>query len=73
MDQDPARLPGLDEPARSPTPVLCRLCHRPLTSREARRRGLGEDCRRKLRERLAPAPRRFEVEQDGLFGDGRPS
>jgi hypothetical protein len=46
--------------------VRCRECHRPLVGREARLRGLGDDCRARLGERTAPGPGRFDVEQDEL-------
>lgn len=68
-----APLPGLDddeELAAGRRVVRCGMCGRPLTSREARMYGLGEGCRHKLG--VDPAvrrPGRFEVEQDGLFGE----
>lgn len=48
--------------------ITCRLCGRPLTGRDARRRGIGEGCRAKLHERTAPRPPVHEVEQDALPG-----
>lgn len=66
---DPLPLPGAatEVPGEGRRRVLCRLCGRPLTGREARLWALGEDCRRKLAERTAPRPGAFDVEQDGLF------
>ncbi|MBU7600854.1 hypothetical protein JGS22_025340 [Streptomyces sp. P38-E01] len=49
-------------------PVPCRMCGQPLRDPMSRRWGLGRDCRRKLRMRLAPAPEQHEVEQDALPG-----
>ncbi len=72
MDGDvpgPAPLPGLDEdapPGRGT--VHCRVCGRPLRGREARRLGVGEDCRAKLGERTAPRPPARPVDQDALPG-----
>lgn len=69
---DPAPLPGLAagaELAAGRAMVLCGMCGRPLTSREARLRGLGEGCAHKLG--AGPPvrrPGRFEVEQDALPG-----
>lgn len=66
-----APLPGLathDELAAGRRIVRCGMCGRRLTSREARMYGLGEGCRHKLSgDPTVRAPRRFEVEQDGLF------
>lgn len=67
-----APLPGLatdDEAlAAGRRVVRCGMCHRPLESREARLRGLGEGCARKLgADPVVRRPGRFEVEQDGLF------
>lgn len=49
-------------------PVPCRLCGQPLTSSASRRWGIGEDCRRKLRLREAPAPPENPADQDALPG-----
>jgi hypothetical protein len=59
---------GPPEPDGGPAPVTCRLCGRPLTGRAARRWGLGEECRAKLRERSAPRPPAREVDQETLPG-----
>ena len=56
------------EAAPGPPRITCRLCGRPLTGQEARRRGIGEGCRAKLRERTAPRPPAHEVEQEPLPG-----
>ncbi len=48
--------------------VTCRLCGRPLTGRDARRRGIGDGCRAKLHERVAPRPPARDIEQDTLPG-----
>jgi len=66
-----ALLPGLatdEEMAAGRRVVRCGLCGHPLHDPASRAWGMGEDCRRKLGERTAPAVRRFEVEQEGLFG-----
>lgn len=71
MLPDPAPLPGLatDEPTAGRAVVLCGMCGRPLTSREARLRGLGEGCAHKLgADPVVRRPGRFEVEQDELPG-----
>lgn len=71
MTPNPSPLPGLAttaELAAGRRVVRCGMCGRPLTGREARLRGLGEDCRHKLGERTAPGPGRFDVEQDTLPG-----
>ncbi|MEU1663607.1 DUF6011 domain-containing protein [Streptomyces sparsogenes] len=65
---DPAPLPGLDQPAAGRPRVTCRMCGRPLRGREARMWGLGEDCRDKLAVRTAPRPAASEVEQETLPG-----
>jgi len=72
MHPDPAPLPGLatdEELAAGRRVVRCRVCGHPLTGRTARTLGLGEDCAAKLGMRTAPGAGRFEVEQDGLFGE----
>jgi hypothetical protein len=72
MRPDPAPLPGLatvEELAAGRSVVLCALCRHPLTGREARLRGLGDDCAAKLGMRAVRGPGRFVVEQDGLFGE----
>ncbi|GAA1913067.1 hypothetical protein GCM10009716_23430 [Streptomyces sodiiphilus] len=62
-------LPGLEqEPGARGRRVVCRLCGRPLTDREARTWGLGAGCREKLALRTAPRPATPEVEQDALPG-----
>jgi Family of unknown function (DUF6011) len=62
-------LPADEGPApREESRITCRLCGRPLTGRDARRRGIGEGCRAKLHERTAPRPPAREVEQDALPG-----
>lgn len=48
--------------------VRCRVCGRPLRGRQARRLGVGEDCRAKLGERTAPRPPARPVDQDTLPG-----
>ncbi|MCK1798016.1 DUF6011 domain-containing protein [Streptomyces sp. XM4193] len=64
----PDELP-VDAPRAARTaPVPCRMCGQPLRDAMSRRWGLGRDCRRKLRMRLAPAPEQHEVEQDALPG-----
>lgn len=73
MTPDRAPLPGLatdDEVlAAGRRVVRCGMCHRPLESREARLRGLGEGCAHKLgADVVVRRPGRFEVEQDGLPG-----
>jgi hypothetical protein len=68
---DDAPLPGLatdEELAAGRSLVRCGMCGHPLTGREARLRGLGEDCAAKLGWRGVRGPGRFEMEQDGLFG-----
>lgn len=69
---DPAPLPGLateGELAATRAVVRCGMCHRPLTSREARLYGAGEGCRRKLGgDPTVRRPGRFDVEQDELPG-----
>jgi hypothetical protein len=73
MPAEPAPLPGLatdEELAAGRRVVRCGMCHRPLESREARLRGLGEGCAHKLgADPVVRRPGRFEVEQDGLFGE----
>jgi len=66
-----APLPGLDNDPAAGRPVIrCGMCGRPLESREARMRGVGDGCRDKLHpDRAVRRPGRFEVEQDGLFGE----
>lgn len=68
-----APLPGLAtdaELAAGRRVIRCGMCGRPLESRQARLRGVGEGCRHKLgADRAVRAPVRFEVEQDGLFGE----
>lgn len=61
-------LPAPEDPEPERSRVTCRLCGRPLTGRAARRWGLGEECRAKLRERAAPRPPAREVEQETLPG-----
>jgi hypothetical protein len=69
MTDRPAPLPGLDEElAAGRRVVRCRVCGRPLVGR-ARFRGLGDGCAAKFGMRTAPGVGRFEVEQDGLFGE----
>lgn len=55
-----------DEPEQH----CCRLCHRPVSSQEARRTGIGGGCRRKGRHRRGPVAarraERFVVDQDPL-------
>ncbi|MFI0900586.1 DUF6011 domain-containing protein [Streptomyces sp. NPDC020983] len=68
---DPAPLSGLtaDEEPAGRAVVRCGMCGRPLTSREARRYGAGEGCRRKLGgDPAVRRPGRFEVEQETLPG-----
>lgn len=71
MTPDPAPLPGLAsdaELAAGRRVIRCGMCGRPLESREARMRGVGEVCRDKLHpDRAVRRPGRFDVEQDGLF------
>ncbi|WP_016908080.1 DUF6011 domain-containing protein [Streptomyces xiaopingdaonensis] len=68
MDDLPT-LPGTapDEPE----PLRCRMCGHPLRDRVSRRWGLGPECRRRLRMRLAPVPGPFEPAQDPLPGLAR--
>jgi hypothetical protein len=64
-----APLSGLDDPesAAGRRVVRCGMCGRPLQSREARLRGLGEGCRHKLDgDPVVRRPGRFDVEQDEL-------
>ncbi|MET9222381.1 DUF6011 domain-containing protein [Streptomyces sp. NPDC003300] len=64
---NPSPLPGLpEEPAAGPRVVRCGLCAHPLTDAASRRRGMGDDCRRKLGERPVRGPGRFQIEQDTL-------
>ncbi|MEU1787074.1 DUF6011 domain-containing protein [Streptomyces sparsogenes] len=65
---DPAPLPGFDEPAAGRSRITCRMCGRPLRGSKARMWGLGEDCRGKLEMRSAPRPPEHEVEQETLPG-----
>ncbi len=48
--------------------MTCRMCGRPLRDRQARLWGLGVECREKLALRTAPAPGRWDVEQEALPG-----
>jgi hypothetical protein len=68
-----APLPGLatDAPLAAGRRVIrCGICGRPLESREARLRGLGDGCRHKVHgDPIVRRPARFDVEQDGLFGE----
>lgn len=69
---DAPLLPGLatdEELAAGRRVVRCGMCGRPLESRGARLRGLGEGCAHKLgADPVVRRPGRFEVEQDGLPG-----
>lgn len=71
---DAPLLPGLatDEElqAAGRRVVLCGMCGRPLKATRARLVGLGEGCAHKLgADGTVRRPGRFEVEQDGLFGE----
>lgn len=67
-----ALLPGLAtdaELAAGRRVIRCGMCGRPLESREARLRGVGEGCRDKLHpDAVVRRPGRFEIEQDGIPG-----
>ncbi|MFP8907341.1 DUF6011 domain-containing protein [Streptomyces atacamensis] len=66
---EPVPLPGSPEPSGGGRPrVTCRMCGRPLRDRQARLWGLGVECRERLALRAAPAPGRWEVEQEALPG-----
>ncbi|WP_410538834.1 DUF6011 domain-containing protein [Streptomyces sp. KL2] len=66
---EPVPLPGSPEPPGEDRPrVTCRMCGRPLRDRQARLWGLGVECREKLALRTAPAPGRWDVEQEALPG-----
>lgn len=71
MSTTPPPLPGLAtdaELAAGRRVVRCGMCGRPLESRAARMRGLGEGCRHKLDgDPAVRRPGRFEVEQETLF------
>ena len=70
MTDRSAPLPGLDEELVAGRRVVrCRVCGRPLEGRGARMLGVGGDCAAKFGMRTAPGVGRFEVEQDGLFGE----
>lgn len=63
-----APLPGTQVAGRRV--IRCALCGRALVDPEARRWALGRECRHKLHPDAAVRrPGRFEVEQDGLFGE----
>jgi len=64
-------LPGLatEGLAADRAVVTCRECERPLTGRVARLRGWGDECAHKLGMRDVRGVGRFEVEQEGLFGE----
>jgi hypothetical protein len=72
MSPDPSPLPGLAtdaELAAGRRVVKCRDCGRPLVGREARSWGRGRRCRGKhVLSGTAPAPGRFEMEQETLPG-----
>ncbi len=63
-------LPGLDDNPAAGVPVVrCRMCHRPLTTPEARLYRLGPECAHKLGgDPVVRRPARFEIEQDQLPG-----
>jgi hypothetical protein len=63
-----APLPRLDpeEPEQGRPRVTCGMCGRPLTG-AARARGV-DDCRRRLQQRTALRPSRFDVDQDTIPG-----
>jgi hypothetical protein len=64
-----APLPGTKAETAGRRVVRCALCGRPLVAAEARRWGLGPECRHKLNP--APTvrrPGRFDVEQEALPG-----
>ncbi|MFJ2630885.1 DUF6011 domain-containing protein [Streptomyces sp. NPDC087422] len=67
MTPAPAPLPGLPETVAAGLRVVrCGLCGHPLKDAVSRRRGMGDDCRRKLGERTVRGPGRFQIEQDTL-------